>query len=93
MARKDISDEMIVCALYLYKQTRWQGRPRFPEALAGITFQPEKVAWAALDRAMGRGLIEFGTSMNFPFLTREGLALAGITEEDDIAAYYRPRGN
>lgn len=82
MARKDISDEMIVKALYqLTNPIRHCGREPFDETIARISSQPEKVVWRALERAASREYITYGTTLRFPFLTRKGFELAGKVEQ------------
>lgn len=71
MATKDISDVDVVHAVRWATQA---GRPA-PEMLAECTGQPPKVCWRALERADRRGLIEWGVSLNRPWLTAAGAAL------------------
>lgn len=50
--------------------------PPFPyEELAGMTGAPEKVTYAACERACDRDLIEFGVSLRTGWLTEKGKAL------------------
>lgn len=74
MARKDISDEMIIRGILAwneeYKKPFNMFRPPFDEYLERITGQPNKVCFAALYRANSRGVIDYGTSIRFPFLAQ-----------------------
>jgi hypothetical protein len=84
MARKDITDEMIVRFLLDWnrardkKASRTEGRLKttFPQYLAEKTGKHEKVAYRALERAAERDFINYGTSLNFPFLGSVGLKYA-----------------
>ena len=74
---KDISDGQVCSAVLDYQQAmKAGGDPAYPyEVLASETGQPEKVCYRAMERAMRRGLIEYGVSLRTGWLTREGLDL------------------
>lgn len=72
MATKDISDAQ-VCRAYAEAKTI---RGVFAETiLVRMTGQPEKVCFRAMERAEGRGLIEYGVSLRAGWLTDAGLQL------------------
>lgn len=65
MARKDISDEQVVRAYASYRSldvSVW-------ELLMEETGQPFKVCLRAAERALDRGLLEYGTSLNSAWVT------------------------
>lgn len=76
MARKDITDEIIVQLLMLHKDS--SPRRAFSEFVAEATQQPEKIAYRAIERADKRGLLDFGVSMNYPWITPKGYELLDI---------------
>lgn len=74
MKRSDITDEMVVLAYHIALTTKWaDGWPY--ETLARQTGAPEKVTFAACERAERRGLIECGVSLRSGWLTAAGKAL------------------
>ncbi|HAM56407.1 MAG TPA: hypothetical protein DCQ64_13820 [Candidatus Rokubacteria bacterium] len=87
MARKDITDIQVLQA-YVDAAVTWgrsadgcieaqpRGAGRWPyELLAQRTGQPEKVCYAAMERAERRGLIDYGVSLRAGFLTDKGKEL------------------
>ncbi|HEY5798298.1 MAG TPA: hypothetical protein VIU82_25130 [Bosea sp. (in: a-proteobacteria)] len=53
--------------------------PKFPyETLAALTGAPEKVTYAACERACDRNLIEFGVSLRTGWLTTKGEELLAV---------------
>lgn len=72
MARKDISDIQVLRAYQKHKE----GDSRFPyEILSEETGQPEKVCYAAMERAAGRGFLDYGVSLRSGWITEKGLEL------------------
>jgi len=78
MARKDISDKQ-VCEAYAEYRRILLGQPCFIkwpyEILHEMTGQPEKVCYAAMERAHARGYVEYGVSLRAGFLTDKGMDL------------------
>jgi hypothetical protein len=72
MARKDVSDQQ-VCQVYADEAS---GRRRI-DLLQRRTGQPEKVCWRAMERAFGRGLLDYGMWLQGGWLTEAGRALVG----------------
>jgi hypothetical protein len=73
MSRKDVTDAMVVRACADYQAAR--ATPFALELLVQRTGQPEKVCFAALERAYSRGLIECGVSLRSAWPTSAGLEL------------------
>ena len=71
MARKDITDVQ-VCLAY---QKRGKTSVFVNTILEDMTRQHRKVCFAAMERACGRGLVEFGVSLRTGWLTDKGKAL------------------
>lgn len=74
MSRKDVTDALVCKAVAAY-----QASPRGPwpyELLAQWTGEPEKVCYAAMERAFEHDLIEYGVSLRTAWLTDKGKALA-----------------
>jgi hypothetical protein len=73
MKRADISDlQVVVCAV------RWRegsGAGFVTDLLAELTGAPYKVAEAAMERAVRRGLLDYGVSLRTAWPTEAGLAL------------------
>lgn len=84
MARKDISDLQVLQA-YVDAEAARDARRQDPLRRAAVvwphqllmerTGQCEKVCRAAMNRAFGRGLIDYGVSLHAGFLTDAGKAL------------------
>ena len=76
MATKDITDAQVCAAV---ADARLGSIPLLPayELLAARTGQPAKVCWRAPERADRRGLVEYGVSLRYPWLTPAGKALIG----------------
>ena len=74
MVRKDISNFQVVAAYAAKGVDNWDGVWPY-EAIAKATGQPEKVCYAACERAYRDGLIEYGVSLRAGWLTEKGLAL------------------
>jgi hypothetical protein len=71
MARKDVTDRMVVDA---YNWGRELGiRPL--AFLKQTTGEPEKVCWRAMERAYDHGLIECGVSLDSGWITEKGMEL------------------
>jgi hypothetical protein len=78
MARKDITDLMVVQAYAAWREQRDAGDPDrlYPyQALARATGEHENVAWRACERADAHGLLEWGVSLKGAWLTEKGKAL------------------
>ena len=69
MATKDISDVQVVQA-YQAKSDKYPH-----ELLMEQTGQPEKVCYAACERAARRGLIDYGVSLRTGWITEKGKSL------------------
>ena len=72
MATKDITDKQVLMA---YLESKKEPRRCPSEILAGMTGQPEKVCWCAMERTYRRELIEYGVSLRCAWLTEKGLEL------------------
>lgn len=86
MATKDITDKM-VCEAYAEAE-RQRGTSdelidyEYPYViLQRVTGECEKVCYRAMERALGRGFIEYGVSLRTGWLTKEGRAL--LTKPSD----------
>jgi hypothetical protein len=77
MATKDISDRQVCEAVAAWQA---EGRPFADERLFRATGQAQKVCEGALERAYGRGLIEYGVSIRSAWLTDAGRALLAKNE-------------
>lgn len=80
MSRKDVSDVDVVVACRDAKHSRAQGVVDgscgwADELLAERTGQPRKVCERAMERAVRRGLIEYGVSLRTAWPTPKGMAL------------------
>lgn len=64
--RSDIPDEMVAQAYEVWKA---DGAPFVDERLMEATGAPEKVVYAAMERAYDHGLIEYGVSLRSGWLT------------------------
>lgn len=71
MARKDISDRQ--CCEAAQRQRAEKRLTSF--ILMEMTGQPEKVCERAIERAIGRELLDYGVSVRSSFLTPKGEAL------------------
>jgi hypothetical protein len=70
MARKDVSDWLVCYAYQMRKLAKLKIWPH--EMLAMWTGQPEKVCYAAIERAMRRDLIGYGVSLQSGWVTPKG---------------------
>ena len=79
MARKDISDKQVCCAFAESDRQRGPNigdRYELPgEIIHRETGQPEKVCYAAMERAEDRGYLEYGVSLGAGWLTKKGKEL------------------
>lgn len=73
MARKDISDYLVVKAHHI--RNNLPGRPFPYELLHQWTEEPIKVCYKAMERAYKRGLLEYGVSLRTAWLTDKGLSV------------------
>lgn len=73
MSRKDITDAMVVRACSDFHNRDSDAAPW--ELLMQRTGEPEKVVYAAMERAYDRGLIECGVSVRTAWPTAEGRQL------------------
>jgi len=81
MATKDISDLQVLQAVQRSMQHGPGEEHHCHVILAATTGQPGKVAWRALERANGRGLIDYGVGLQCAFLTDAGRALLASGED------------
>lgn len=73
MATKDITDRQVCEA---FAESLGMDHQRFPyEILEQRTGQPFKVCYRAMERAYSHGLIDFGVSLRFGYLTEKGVEL------------------
>jgi hypothetical protein len=79
MARKDVTDRMVVDA-YVWRQ-EFALSPL--AVLIETTGESEKVCWRAMERAADRGYIDYGVSLNSGWVTKKGLALINEKPGDD----------
>lgn len=83
MSAKDITDAMVCQAYAETARQRRSGRVNnyeYPhDILARTTGECEKVCYRAMERAVKRGLIEYGVSLHAGWLTPKGEALAATT--------------
>lgn len=78
MATKDISDLQVLQAYEeMWKQRDSGGALReYPEQiLQRVTGQPEKVCYRAMERALGRGYLDYGMWLRGAWITDKGKAL------------------
>lgn len=94
MATKDITDMQVVQAFAEMAQRRGAGRGSgqgFEYAdviLQRMTNQPPKVCERAMERACGRGLVEYGMWLRGGWLTEKGKAL--IASAAATSGFQRP---
>lgn len=72
MATKDITDRQVCEAFAAFAD---HGLPFADERLMAATGQCDKVCYRAMERADGRGLVEYGVSLRSGWLTDKGKAL------------------
>lgn len=72
MSRKNVSDELIVCAVAKFQSQAHPHSQSVVEILAAGTGQCEKVCIRAMERALGRDIIDYGVSLRCAFLTEKG---------------------
>lgn len=70
MARKNISDKDVVCAVSLARDSGFTWRPI--DILKEKTGEPWKVCLRAIERAFERGFLDYGVSIEVPWVTEEG---------------------
>lgn len=85
MATKDITDTQVVKAATvhwaIYKAGVKNG-PSTAAILSGMTGQPEKVCWRAVERAIRHGYLEHGVSLRSSWVTEKGKALVDAAIND-----------
>lgn len=74
MSVKNVSDKDVCRAVADFRAAGMKG-PWPYELLAQRTGQPEKVCFRAMERAVNRGLLEYGVSVRTAWLTDNGEAL------------------
>lgn len=87
MATKDISDYQVCLAVAkgIARHRLGGGKPLQREdyacelILSEMTGEHPNVCWRALERALKRGLIEYGVSMSSSWLTPKGIEFLGCT--------------
>lgn len=76
MSRKDVTDQMVCCAVDLHRQVAQMfGYKKAPwpyEILAQFLGEPEKVCYRAMERACDRELLDYGVSLRSGWLTKKG---------------------
>ena len=82
MARKDISDLLVIKAYFDYKDNYSKKWPY--EILAEWTGQPEKVCYSACERALKRDLLDYGVSLRSGWVTEKGKKLLEQKGAGDI---------
>lgn len=82
MATKDITDVQVCEAVRDTWDQAGHHIARPHELLSARTGQPEKVCWRALERAAGRGLIDYGIGLQGAWLTDQGKALLSSNAAD-----------
>lgn len=73
MSRKDVTDEQVVRAALAFREAK-RSAPFVDERLAAETGQPQKVCGLAIERAIGRGLVDCGVFARTCWPTSAGLA-------------------
>lgn len=73
MKRSDISDLQVVACAVRWRNGR--GDKFVTDLIVDETGAPYKVAEAAMERAVDRGLLEYGVSLRTAWATDAGLAL------------------
>lgn len=72
--RADVDDRS-VCMAYRDKQWPWTADALLSERFPGC---PMKVIWSAMDRAYGRGYLEYGTNIRSGWLTNKGKKILDV---------------
>lgn len=75
MKRSDITDTAVVRACWDPHDRPSFGGPCSLARLVDATGAPEKVCWAAMERATARGYIDWGVSLRSAWRTGTGTAL------------------
>lgn len=78
MATKDITDLQVVTACKNKTPEK-----SVPEVLAEMTGQPIKVCMRAIERAVSRDLVDYGTSINRAFMTPIGVQLYNLHQSQE----------
>lgn len=81
MKTSDITDLMVCEAVAEYQSDPYN-KPFPYEIIAKKTGCAEKVAFRAMERADGRGYLEYGVSLRTAWLTEKGLELTAPTKTD-----------
>ena len=76
---KHISDDLVVLLVSLQKDINACGLPKL---ISRVTGAPIKVAENAIIRADDKGLVDYGVSINYVWLTDEGKAKLRMLIED-----------
>ena len=79
MSRKSVPDELVCKAIKERLNSGWPPICTL-ELLQTWTGEPEKVCYAAMERADDHGLIEWGVSLRTAWLTDKGKALLSVTD-------------
>ena len=74
LRRADITDQMVCEAAKAYHLDKRTPCAGILKRLVDQTGYPAKVVWCAMERACDRGLLEYGTSLNGAWVTKEGEA-------------------
>ena len=74
MSTKDITDKQI-CQIVHENNKKSKRTKKLIELLIELTGQPEKVCLRAAERCENHNYIEYGVSINYPWLTDKGKEL------------------
>jgi hypothetical protein len=96
MKTADITTTQVLFAVHAMKVAAEQGDPvSAPQLLSEMTLAPNKVVLAALEREVRADNLDYGSSVNRPFLTPQGFlrlqadmrrALAAVIVDSEAAA-------
>lgn len=79
MATKDITDQQVILACIKLRENGYgPDRKHAISILMSETGQPEKVCYAAMERAADRDYIDYGVSVRWAWPTDKGYTLVNI---------------
>ncbi|MCJ0804081.1 hypothetical protein [Vibrio vulnificus] len=73
MATKDISEIEVLVAVGMLNCFKCKEEKTAIEALQKYKNEPEKVCISAIEREVKKGNVDYGVSINYPFLTKKGV--------------------
>ncbi|EPH5256782.1 hypothetical protein ACS0KS_002609 [Vibrio cholerae] len=73
MATKDISEIEVLTAVGMLNGTEFKEAKTAIEALQKYKNEPENVCISAIEREVKKGNVDYGVSINQPFLTQKGI--------------------